>query len=158
MPEENSSADRSASGGLCVEPQGESRPFTRTTYFTSALSPEPALKTIDGGHGRIETPTIRVTDDITWLEERHSWPGLKSIIAVTAKRESDNKVSEETRYFLSSLCADTPRKLEHAVRAHWAIENNLHWVLDAFDEDSNRASKGHSVANLAVIRHIETVN
>lgn len=41
------------------------------------------------------------------------------------------------------------------MRAHWAIENNLHWVLDiAFDEDSNRARKGHNAANLAVIRHI----
>ena len=42
-----------------------------------------------------------------------------------------------------------------AVRAHWGIENSLHWVLDvAFDEDQNRARKGHSAANLAVIRHI----
>ena len=98
---------------------------------------------------------MRVTDDIAWLKERHTWPGLQSIIAVTAKRESDNKVSEETRYFLSSLSADNPGKLEHAVRAHWAIENTLHWVLDlAFDEDGNRARKGHSAANLAVIRHI----
>jgi len=41
------------------------------------------------------------------------------------------------------------------VRAHWAIENNLHWVLDvAFDEDCNRARHGHSAANLSVIRHI----
>lgn len=41
------------------------------------------------------------------------------------------------------------------MRAHWTIENNLHGVLDiAFDEDSNRARKAHSAANLAVIRHI----
>ena len=41
------------------------------------------------------------------------------------------------------------------MRAHWAIENSLHWVLDAaFDEDSNRTRKGHSDANLSVIRHI----
>ena len=126
-----------------------------STYFTSALSPEPALRTVDGGHGRIETRTVRAVDEIAWLEERHSWPGLQSIIAVTATRELGNKVTEETRYFLSSLSANNPCKLEHAVRAHWAIENNLHWVLDvAFDEDSNRTRKGHSAANLAVIRHI----
>ncbi len=124
-------------------------------YFTSPLSPEPALQTVDGGHGRVETRTVRATDDISWLKERHPWPGLKSIIAVTATRELGNKASEETRYFLSSLRADDPSKLEHAVRAHWAIENNLHWVLDvAFDEDSSRARKGHSAANFAVIRHI----
>ena len=64
-------------------------------------------------------------------------------------------MTEETRYFISSLTADDPGKLERAVRAHWSIENNLHWVLDvAFDEDSNRTRKGNSAANLAVTRHI----
>ena len=124
-------------------------------YFTSSLSPEAAIVTVDGGHGRIETRAIRVTDEIAWLKERHAWAGLQSIIAVTATRELGNKVTEETRYFISSLSANNPAKLEHAVRAHWAIENNLHWVLDiAFDEDSNRTRKGHSAANLAIIRHI----
>ena len=125
------------------------------TYFTSPLSPEAARATVDGGHGRIETRTVRVTGEIAWLKERHSWAGLQSIIEVTATRESENKITEETRYFISSLSANNPNKLEHAVRAHWAIENNLHWVLDiAFDEDSNRTRKGHSAANLAIIRHI----
>lgn len=125
------------------------------TYFTSVLSPEVTAQTIDGGHGRIETRSVRVTDEIEWLKNDHSWVGLKSIVAVTAKRELGEKVTEETRYFISSLSAVNPKKLEHAVRAHWAIENNLHWVLDlAFDEDSNRTRTGYSAANLAVIRHI----
>lgn len=80
---------------------------------------------------------------------------IQSMIAVTAKREIGDKVTEETRYFISSLDASDPKRLERVVRAHWAIENNLHWVLDvAFDEDSNRTRSGHSAANLAVIRHI----
>jgi len=126
-----------------------------TTYFESSLSPEVAMQTVDGGHGRIETRTLRVSDKLEWLEKEHSWAGLKSILAVTAKREIGEKVTEETRYFISSLSADDPAKLEHAVRAHWSIENNLHWVLDvAFDEDSNRTRKGYSAANLSVTRHI----
>jgi len=125
------------------------------TFFTSSLSPAVASVCYDGGHGRIETRTIRATADIAWLRERHGWSSLQSIIAVTAKREIGDNVTEETRYFISSLDADDPARLERVVRAHWAIENNLHWVLDiAFDEDGNRARKGHSAANLAVIRHI----
>jgi len=125
------------------------------TFFTSSLSPDVASVSYDGGHGRIETRSLRVTADIAWLQERHDWKGLQSIIAVTAKRELDNKVTEETRYFISSLDANDPKRLERVVRAHWAIENSLHWVLDvAFDEDSNRTRKGHSDANLSVIRHI----
>jgi predicted transposase YbfD/YdcC len=102
-----------------------------------------------------DSRTIRATADIAWLRERHDWNSLQSIIAVAAKREIGDKVTEETRYFISSLDANDPKRLERVVRAYWAIENNLHWVLDiAFDEDSNRARKGHSAANFAVIRHI----
>lgn len=125
------------------------------TFFTSSLSPAVASVSYEGEHGRIETRSIRATADIAWLQERHDWKSLQSIIAVTAKRETDNKVTEEIRYFISSLDANDLERLERVVRAHWAIENNLHWVLDiAFDEDSNRTRKGHSAANLAVIRHI----
>ena len=81
------------------------------------------------------------------MRERHDWNSLQSIIAVTAKREIGDKVTEETRYFISSLDANDPNRLERVVRAHW--------VLDiAFDEDSSRNRKGHSAANLTVIRHI----
>ena len=80
---------------------------------------------------------------------------VEGLEAYTATRESINKITGETRYFISSLSANNPAKLEHAVRAYWAIENNLDWVLDiAFDEDRNRTRKGHSAANLATIGHI----
>ena len=126
------------------------------TYFESNLSPEIGSENYDGGHGRIETRTIRATANIQWLKDRHPhWVGLKSIIAVTAKRELNNKTEEDTRYFISSLDATTPEKLGNIIRAHWSIENNLHWVLDhAFDEDAHRTRKGNSAANMAIIRHI----
>ncbi len=126
------------------------------TYFESDLSPKIGSENYDGGHGRIETRTIRATADIQWLKDRHPhWVGLKSIIAVTAKRELNNKTEEDTRYFISSLDATTPEKLGNIIRAHWSIENNLHWVLDhAFDEDAHRTRKGNSAANMAIIRHI----
>ena len=126
------------------------------TYFESNLSPKIGSENYDGGHGRIETRTIRATADIQWLKDRHPhWVGLKSIIAVTAKRELNNKTEEDTRYFISSLDTTTPEKLGNIVRVHWSIENNLHWVLDhAFDEDAHRTRKGNSAANMAIIRHI----
>ena len=66
-----------------------------------------------------------------------------------------DKTEEETRYFISSLDATDPQRLGNIVRAHWSIENNLHWVLDqAFDEDDQRTRVGHSAANMAVMRHI----
>lgn len=126
------------------------------TYFESHLSPQIESVEVNGGHGRIETRSVRVASSIAWLQERHpEWVGLNSIVAVTAKRELKDKTEEETRYFISSLTDSTPKRLGQIVRSHWAVENNLHWVLDvAFDEDRNRTRKGHSASNLAVIRHI----
>jgi predicted transposase YbfD/YdcC len=40
------------------------------------------------------------------------------------------------------------------VRAHWGIENRLHWILDlAFREDECRVRAGNAAANFAVLRH-----
>lgn len=127
-----------------------------TDYFSSTLSPAIGDISYEGEHGRIETRSIRATADIKWLQERHPhWTGLNSIIAVSAKRELKNKTEEETRYFISSLDATAPKRLGNIVRAHWSIENNLHWVIDhAFDEDAHRTRVGHSAANMAILRHI----
>src|SRR6516165_10554079 len=37
-------------------------------------------KTVDGDHGRIETRTYTVIHDVTWLQERHQWPGLQGVV------------------------------------------------------------------------------
>jgi predicted transposase YbfD/YdcC len=45
-------------------------------------------------------------------------------------------------------------RLLAASRAHWSIENNLHWTLDvAFGEDGCRTQKDYSAINLATMRH-----
>jgi len=50
------------------------------------------------GHGRIETRTVRASSDIEWLKEQYpQWTGLKSIVAVSAKREYNGKITEDTR-------------------------------------------------------------
>ncbi len=126
------------------------------TYFSCENITDAQSMDIDAGHGRIETRTVVASDKIQWLKQRHpEWVGLRSILAVTAERHLKEKTERETRYFISSLNATDPKRLGHAVRAHWSVENNLHWVLDiAFDEDRSRARKGYSAANLAIIRHI----
>lgn len=106
------------------------------------------------GHGRIEERRVRAAD-AAWLAERHpEWKGLASIAAVTVRRtiKKTGAVSTETRLYISSLPPD-PVRLAAAVRAHWSVENNLHWLLDvAFREDECRTRKDHSARNLAMIR------
>jgi predicted transposase YbfD/YdcC len=106
------------------------------------------------GHGRIEERRVRAAD-AAWLAERHpEWKGLASIAAVTVRRtlKKTGAFSTETRLFISSLPPD-PARLADAARAHWSVENNLHWVLDVtFREDECRARKDHSARNLAMMR------
>ena len=136
--------------------QGNLHKDVKLFFETESTCPEVGHESYDMGHGRIETRIVRASSDTDWLKEQHpKWTALKSIIAVTAKRECKDKITEETRYFISSLDATAPKYLGQVIRAHWGIENNLHWVLDyAFDEDSQRTRMGNSAANMAIFRHI----
>jgi predicted transposase YbfD/YdcC len=61
-----------------------------------------------------------------------------------------DKVSEETHYYISSLPLSAgAKKVAHAIRSHWSVENNLHWCMDvAFNEDACRVRKDKGPANL----------
>jgi len=110
--------------------------------------------TTDGEHGRIEVRRAALSTDIAFLQESHAWPGLQAIGKVTAMRETKDKTSQETRYFLMSQ-ALTPERFATIVRAHWGIENGLHWVLDVtLNEDQMRNRKDHGPENLALLRRL----
>jgi predicted transposase YbfD/YdcC len=120
-----------------------------------------AAQMLDGGHGRVEIRrswTISDAATIAHLDPEGAWNGLRAIGKVEAERREKGKgaagkVTRETRYYLTSLV--DAGEFGRAVRAHWGIENGLHWVLDlAFREDESRARIGASAANLVVLRHI----
>jgi predicted transposase YbfD/YdcC len=109
-------------------------------------------KTTGIGHGRIEERVSRATQAIGWLKELHpEWQNLRSIAAITSTRidKKTGQASIETRFYITSLTAD-PAAILAATRAHWSIENNLHWQLDiTFDEDRCRSREDFSPLNLA---------
>ena len=110
--------------------------------------------TVDADHGRIETRTATVSTDIAWLQDSHQWPGLKAIGKLTRSRELNRKTTTETAYYLASSPLSAERFAE-VTRAHWGIENSLHWVLDVvMNEDYARNRKDNGPKNLAVLRHM----
>jgi predicted transposase YbfD/YdcC len=110
--------------------------------------------TVDGDHGRIETRTTTVIHDVEWLQQRHSWPGLKGVVIVESCREISGKIERETRYYITSMSM-TAVHLAHVIRSHWAIENSLHWVMDmVFRDDECRVRTDHAPANFATIKHM----
>jgi predicted transposase YbfD/YdcC len=110
--------------------------------------------TIDADHGRIETRTTTVINDIEWLQKNHNWPGLKSIVMVESTREIAGVFEHETRFYITSLVM-LAALLGPVVRSHWAIENSLHWVLDMiFRDDECRVRTNHAPANFTTIKHM----
>ena len=112
-------------------------------------------KTVDNGHGRVETRTCWQTDEIDWFEDKDKWAGPRSVCMVESVvyDKSTGKTTSETRFFISSLPVDPKRALE-AIRAHWGVEA-MHWILDMdFDEDRSRARREDLAENLAMLRHV----
>ncbi len=109
---------------------------------------------VDGGHGRVEERYCTVLPLMYLHEYKKDWPGLQCFVKINSRRHLSDRSEFATRYYISSLPPNAKR-LNDAIRRHWNIENNLHWVLDVcFDEDRSRVREGNAAANFAVIRHI----
>ena len=132
-----------------------------TQLFNSSVAPgnnnvlNQFQTTIDKGHGRIEIRRYTVMGNTEYLLGAEKWEGLKSIGMVESERRINGQISDvEQRYYILSIESDV-KGFAEAVRHHWSIENQLHWVLDVgFQEDSSKGCQGHSAENLAVMRHI----
>jgi len=73
---------------------------------------------------------------------------------VESIRKLKGKSTIERRYYLTSLPLDAKR-FGKAVRAHWGVENSLHWSLDVtFGEDDSRARTRNAAQNAATLRRI----
>ena len=67
------------------------------------------------------------------------------------RNKKNGEESCDIRFFMTSLI--DVNKAAYALRAHWSIENNLHWVLDViFDEDFSTLRKDNSAQNINIIR------
>ena len=117
-------------------------------------------ETVEKDHGRLEVRRHSVCSSIDWLlsDRRHpgelKFPGLAMIGMVETETTRNGKIERARRYYLCSKPLDAST-FAAVVRAHWSIENGLHWSLDVtFDEDQCRLRSGNGPENMAIFRHI----
>lgn len=132
-------------------------------YFADRQSRDGLMtaETTDADHGRIETRRAWVTLDIDWLRGPKSasnepvlLPDMACLGMIEARVEHRGKTTLTRHYHISSRSLTAQDYLD-AARAHWAVENGLHWVLDViFDEDRARNRKDHGPENLATLRKL----
>ena len=122
--------------------------------FAEAGGDLPQFETRESRHGRQERRAAAILPASRLARD----PGFKDLAAIgriqAERTAADGKTATAVRYVVLSKALD-PRKLMDVVRAHWSIENQLHWTLDVvFDEDDARTRKNYGPENLAVVRRL----
>jgi predicted transposase YbfD/YdcC len=132
------------------------------TFFVDAANVAACdrFESVDNDHGRLETRTHFVHHQLDWLQSDRRYPSerdfphLTTIAMVETKTERDGRLTQERRYYISSAKLDA-ETFAQAVRAHWGVENRLHWVLDVvFHDDLSRLRSGYGPQNMGVFKHM----
>ncbi len=111
---------------------------------------------VEKGHGRIEKRRTIITWDVPWLIKASSdWRGLRCIVMVVRERTIGETATIHKHYYITSLNTRKAEVAARACRAHWGVENGLHWTLDVgFNEDQCRIREGHAAENFSRLRRI----
>jgi predicted transposase YbfD/YdcC len=113
-------------------------------------------RTCENDHGRIETRECFVIPDLSWLDGRERWAGLRGAGLVRSIRKSaDCHASVSDRYVIFSRKDMNAAELLKIKRGHWAIENQPHWQLDMlFHEDNSSARVENAAEILNMLRKL----
>jgi predicted transposase YbfD/YdcC len=140
-------------GDYCLRLKGNRKELVADAHarLSKADKRHPTAKSETREHGRREK-RVAIVVKAPDIAERHDFPGLKAFGRIEATRKVDGKVERDVRIFaLSRELA--PQALLDTVRAHWEIENGLHWQLDVtLREDAARNRRDNAPANIAVLR------
>mgnify|MGYP002640404674 FL=1 len=111
-------------------------------------------ETLDKKRGRVERRLYWSAAAPAALTASGDWTDLCSIGMVISERTENGKTTREVRYYIMSL-ENNVQEFSRVVRAHWSIENSLHWRLDVvFREDESRMRTGHSARVFTLFRKI----
>ncbi|EGH0606677.1 ISAs1 family transposase [Escherichia coli] len=123
-----------------------------TAHYDGPQLPEYVEKS--KGHGRSEVRRVMQINAELPAELKAQWPHVKSFIEIGSERGTGNTISQDARWYLSSLDVE-PQSVARIIRSHWGIENQLHWVLDVvFREDELSISDATGAAHIALLNRV----
>lgn len=146
--------DRGAQYALALK-ANRSALFAAAQTLLEPIAARPqAEQILTGSHGRDERRQAVVVRAAA-LARKYDFPGLKALARVELHRRVGTIDDPPlVRYFLLSK-PWSPARVLAITRAHWGIENGLHWVLDVvFDEDRARNRRDNGPENLAILRKL----
>lgn len=141
--------ERGGDYALCLK--GNQSKLKRAAEVLLARDPDAArAETSETAHGRREHRSARVVA-APGFAEAHAFRGVAALAEVMTQRHDG---APKRRLFLLSRVM-APLEALAVVRAHWQIENALHWTLDVvLREDALRSRTGHAPANLALVTRL----
>lgn len=142
---------------FCKENQKELLTDVQTLFepepVATGCSPNPSdfrsATQLNKGHGRIEKRVIQVS---SWLKDYTPFPYLEQAFKLekTVWNLQGQLIYHEVRYGITSLAqkAASPSRLLGLAKAHWRIENSLHWRRDVLlAEDHSKLRRGAAQVN-----------
>jgi predicted transposase YbfD/YdcC len=143
---------------LCVK---ENQPTLHAEVGQTLLAARAAgtaadhARTEEVGHGRHEVREAYVVHDPSACPVVATWPDVRSLVLVERTCTRGDDVAQTTHFYISSMPNVTATRALEAIRAHWQIENGLHWTLDvAFREDHSRIHGENGAQNFALLRRV----
>jgi predicted transposase YbfD/YdcC len=134
--------------------------FENDQRCVPGFSPAPtdfvSARTINSGHGRIET---RHLTSSSLLAESCDWPGVAQVFKLERKTTIVARAQQraEVAYGITSLSAAEagPERLLAMVREHWGQENGLHYRRDVtFHEDAGRTRDWTVAEAIAMLNNL----
>ena len=117
--------------------------------------PRPGHTSTGKGHGPIERRTIKVTAVAAVI----AFPDAALAIKIARRTVAVNRTRWRTQtvHAITDLGSyqTNPGELADITRAHWAIEDRVHWIRDVtFAEDLSQIRTGHGPAVMATLRNL----
>ena len=152
--------DRDADYVLAVKDNQPKLAESITTFFEIGQTeewkntPHTYTESVEKDHGRLEVRRCWAFTQLECLAAPQQWADLRMFGVIEAERTINGKTSRERRLYIGSITPDAGT-LANVVRAHWGIENRVHWCLDvALNDDQMRAREKNAGANLATVRRL----